>query len=333
MTLFYWNDEAYTAKPGETVLDALVRQGLPMKFSCKKGRCRSCLVRHLEGDISFGAQRGLSEALTQAGYIYACQCYPSDYLKLASPLVDELFVPAHLVDKQLMSDTIVKLIIKPTAAVVFRAGQCINLRRSDGLMRSYAIASLPDTGTFELHIRHKHPGLMSEWLYHKVRVGETLGVQGPWGECCYRPEYGADSLLLVAGGAGLGPALGIVREAIALGHRGPIYLYHSGRYCDDLYWHRELLKLMLAQPNFHYQGCVTAPAEQAKVDGHRIVLGDVLELVAARHRVTREHRIYLCGEPQQVAKGQEWAFLNGVAFDKIHLLAFDYQDLRKYPRS
>ena len=50
------------AEPGESVLDAALRQGLALPYGCRNGACRSCKGRILEGDVDYphGAPKSLS---------------------------------------------------------------------------------------------------------------------------------------------------------------------------------------------------------------------------------------------------------------------------------
>ena len=333
MTRFYLDGQPFDAAHDETLLEALVRQGQDVQYSCKKGRCRSCLVQQIDGSVAPVSQRGLTVKQQEAGIIYACQCFVSDQAAFKTLSTAEVCQTAVLVDKHRLSNAVMQFIIKPSEAMSFNAGQCISLRRHDGLSRSYGIASTCDSGAIALHVRLKSRGQFSHWLFDEAKVGETLWLQGPWGDCCYLPQYCDDSLILVASGTGLGPALGLVQEALAQGHTQPIYLYHGALNREDLYLHRALLRLMLEYRNVHYQGCIQAQSERDSIDGNRIVFADPFTLASSRHTFDRKHRVFMFGEPNVVAKAQETAFLNGVPIERVHALAFDYRDLRKHPRS
>ena len=68
---------AFTSRAGETVLDAALRQGLTLPFSCRGGTCQTCVMRCLEGEIPARAQRGLPVSLTTHGYFMPCVCEPT----------------------------------------------------------------------------------------------------------------------------------------------------------------------------------------------------------------------------------------------------------------
>ncbi|BDM64977.1 CDP-6-deoxy-L-threo-D-glycero-4-hexulose-3-dehydrase reductase [Shewanella sp. NFH-SH190041] len=333
MTVFYVNNKEFTALAGETVLDTLLRYGYPVNYSCKKGRCRSCLLQHLDGELALIAQRGLEPEQKSAGLLFACQCLPAPGLALATPDAGELYFQSSVQQVEYLTDSIAALTLSCDPAKRFQAGQCVNLRRKDGISRSYAIAAVPNEEQVVIHIRRKRNGLFSQWLFHDAIPGEPLDMQGPWGHCHYFSGLPEDTLVLIGSGTGLGAAAGIAMEALAREHKGNIYLYHSGRNLADLYQHKAMLKLMLMHRNFFYQACISSEAEKDDIDGKRVRWADPLELVAGRHHYDRYHRVFLCGEPKMVLRGQERAFLGGVPIERIHVLSFDYRELRKHARN
>lgn len=60
----------------ETVLNALLRAGIDVPFSCKAGSCQTCLLQCLEGEMPERSQRGLSDTLRAKAYFMPCRCKP-----------------------------------------------------------------------------------------------------------------------------------------------------------------------------------------------------------------------------------------------------------------
>ena len=337
MTQFYFDEQSVESIEGETVLDALIRHGHSVTYSCRKGACKTCLVQHIGGELPVGAQLGLTTELKSDAYICACLCQPTPELKLKSILAQNLFITAHIQEKKYLSESVVKILVEPIEEIRHSAGQYINLRRFDGLTRSYSITNDPDSKRIELHIRRKYNGQFSDWLFNHASVGESLLIQGPWGDCCYKAKYRNDTLILIGTGTGLGPVYGIVRDALSQGHKGEIYLYHGAKNVADLYHHNKLLKLMIEHQNVTYLACVV------HMNGHKcspaiIEAGDPFEVAMNTHNIGCQvlpdspQRIFLCGEPSFVTKGQQLIFLNGTPLDRIHALTYDYKDLRLSPR-
>ena len=83
----------------------------------------------------------------------------------------------------MLSPNVCKLLIEPTLTFVYHAGQFINLRRPDGLVRSYSLASLPTEDYFlEIHVQRKGDGAMSNWILDELKAGDELDIQNASGE-------------------------------------------------------------------------------------------------------------------------------------------------------
>jgi CDP-4-dehydro-6-deoxyglucose reductase, E3 len=72
-----------TPLPGETVLDTLLRNNIPIGFSCRKGECMSCIIRCIEGTPPPESQEGLTRRMARTGHFKAC-CCPADQIQSAT---------------------------------------------------------------------------------------------------------------------------------------------------------------------------------------------------------------------------------------------------------
>lgn len=332
MTLFYVDDQSFIAKPGETILDTLLRCGYPANYSCKKGRCRSCLLQYVAGDLAQSSQRGLNQEQKKSGLIFACQCIPASGLMLSSPEYQMLYTETVKISAiEQLADNIVAVSLSLNAAGDYYPGQCINLRREDGIGRTYAIVEASDHEIC-IHVQRKRNGIFSQWLYSEANIDDQLELQGPWGNCRYYPSLTQDKLILIGTGTGLGAVAGIAKAALTHDHVGEIYLYHAAQNIEQLYLHKKMLEQVIQYRNFFYQPCITNTTNAIKSDDNRIQQIHPLTLLKSQHELSRQHRIFLCGDSQMVLKGQEQVFLAGVPIERIHVLPFDYRELRKQPR-
>jgi len=64
------------ALPGETILDAGLRCGLPLASSCRQGVCGTCRLRKLSGEVEMHQDGGLFDDEVEAGEILACCSRP-----------------------------------------------------------------------------------------------------------------------------------------------------------------------------------------------------------------------------------------------------------------
>jgi ring-1,2-phenylacetyl-CoA epoxidase subunit PaaE len=61
---------------GSTLLDAAMRAGADLPFSCKGGVCSTCKARILEGEVAMTLNYGLEPDEVAAGYVLTCQAHP-----------------------------------------------------------------------------------------------------------------------------------------------------------------------------------------------------------------------------------------------------------------
>lgn len=310
--------QEFDCQSDESVLDALLRQGVDIPHSCKQGICQACLVRCTDGEPPAAAQQGLKEVQQQQGYFFACQCFPTQDMAISLKGSQALFSEATVGDKAMLNDDTLQLTLQCPEPMDFYAGQFVNLRREDGLTRSYSIAnSRSRNDVLILHIRRLAGGLFSEWAHRELQVGDRIQVSAAQGLCYYLPGNHDQNLLLIGTGSGLAPLAGIVSEALEQGHRGNIHLYHGSQTCAGLYWVEEMQQLAAKHPNFHYVPCVSrsaAPAGMAEGRATQVALNNLSDL--------RGWRVYLCGHPDMVNDAKRNAFLQGASFQDIHSDAF-----------
>ena len=61
---------------GSTLLDAAMRAGADLPFSCKGGVCSTCKARILDGQVDMDVSYGLEADEVAAGYVLTCQSHP-----------------------------------------------------------------------------------------------------------------------------------------------------------------------------------------------------------------------------------------------------------------
>ncbi|HMG66469.1 MAG TPA: 1,2-phenylacetyl-CoA epoxidase subunit PaaE [Chitinophagaceae bacterium] len=61
---------------GESILDAALKQGADLPFSCKGGVCCTCKARLIEGEVDMEVHWGLEHDEIEKGYILTCQSHP-----------------------------------------------------------------------------------------------------------------------------------------------------------------------------------------------------------------------------------------------------------------
>ncbi|MBL8800521.1 MAG: 2Fe-2S iron-sulfur cluster binding domain-containing protein [Planctomycetes bacterium] len=311
---------------GESVLDGLLRAGIDAPHSCRAGHCQTCLARVVRGDVPVGSQEGLKPTWRALGLFLTCRARPTGDLEMAAPDALGLEVGARIVDVARLSHDVVRLRLTTDAPFEHCGGQFATLVRSDGLARSYSVASLPGRDEFiEMHVRLVTNGAMSGWIARDACVGDRVALRGPAGECFHVPGRREQPLLLIGTGTGLAPLRAIVHDALRDGHTGRIQLVHGALDERGFYLVDELSALAREHANFEYARCMlrgehlsTTPASPRT----SVHVGALDARVRAAFPNLKGWRVFLCGHPELVVALRKWAFIAGAASKDIHADAF-----------
>ncbi|MDA1132508.1 MAG: FAD-binding oxidoreductase [Proteobacteria bacterium] len=324
-----FNGTGIPVASGQTVLDALLSAGNDVPYSCKNGICLSCMMRGVEGRLPAAAQNGIKETLRAQNYFLPCVAVTESDLAVALPLDADVYGRAVIRSRELLAPDICRVRLQPATPLYYHAGQFINLRRGDGLIRSYSLASVPHrSAELEMHVRRLRNGAMSNWIFDTALEGETIDLQGPNGGSFYVPGRPEQPMLLVGSGTGLAPLLGIAEDALHSGHSGDVRLYHGSRRAAGLYLGKRLHGLEAEFANFRYVPCVSGDKPPP---GVRAARADAAAL--ADQPQLRNWRVFLCGNPPMVHTARTACYLGGAALADIHADPFECKDLRATPRN
>jgi NAD(P)H-flavin reductase/ferredoxin len=303
-----------------SVLDSLLALGVEVPWSCRAGICQACLMRAVDGPVPARAQAGLNPGLLAQRHFLACSCYPEQDLEVALPGDGLKRIAARVTELRLLSSNILGVWLKPAFPVDYHAGQFIRLYMDAATSRPYSLASRPAfDDRLELHVRRVPGGLVSGWLFDRLRVGDEVSISEPMGNCMYVPGSPEQSILLIGTGSGLAPLSCIAQEAIMQGHQGQIHLYHGARDPSGIYLTQEMRSLAETYANFHYVPCLTAPDVPAGC-----TRGRALDHALQDHPDLSHWRVYLCGNPDMVRAAQRQAFLAGASTREIFADAFAF---------
>lgn len=316
MTVVYYDQTQVSVHEDESLLDALLRHDIPASYGCKNGVCQSCLIQATDGDIPHEAQNGLSDMQKQAGYLLACQCHPKNEIFISSEPVGQPFVSGKVLSKETLTSSVIRL--KIAADLDFQAGQFVNLRNPDGVIRSYSIASLPEEGVLEFHIKYLQNGAFSHWVQADLQVGDVIDIQGPQGECYLKTQAPDTPLLLAAMNTGLAPVLGILKQALRANHEGPISLFVGAKELSGHYLIDELKDLTHQYHNVSlHRVCM-----QGQSQSDNIKQADIYQAIKETCSDTKGYQVYLCGAESFVKKLKKQCFLAGANMGDIHADAF-----------
>jgi NAD(P)H-flavin reductase/ferredoxin len=315
-------------KEDESILDACLREGLPMAFDCRNGGCGDCKCTVLHGEVELGAyqESALSDAERAAGRVLACVAKPVsdveiEYVPTAQAARPVAVHEGRVVALDLLAPDVmrVRLEVEGEGRIDFYAGQYINILLDDGQKRAFSFATAPhEPGPIELQIRRIEGGRFTTHVFTAMKVGDRLRFEGPVGSFFLR-EDGEKPIIFVAGATGFAPVKSMVEHAFHAGVKRPMVLYWGTRRLADMYL-RELPERWAAEhPNFRFVPVLSEPAPGDRWEGRT---GLVHEAILADYPDLGGHRIYACGSVKMVEAAQPAFAKQGLSPDDCFSDAF-----------
>lgn len=317
------NGRHYMAKAGESLLDAALRQGVVLDYSCRTGRCSSCKGRIRSGEtIAIHDELGLSAEDRARGFVLTCvreACGPIELEidDLGDVVLPEArTLPCRIQAIEELAPDVVRVMLRvpPTSPLDFLPGQYIDVIGPAGLRRSYSIANAPrDDKLIELHIRDVANGAMARYWFHEAKVNDLLRLRGPLGTFFLRNHADKD-LVLLATGTGIAPVKAILEDLAAQeASEQPrsLTVYWGGRYPQDLYWQPP------ATAGLRFVPVLSRPPEDWT--GAR---GHVQDVMLRDHAYLAETLVYACGSDAMIHGAKAALQAAGLPSRQFHSDAF-----------
>ncbi len=311
---------------GKTILETALAAGVPYPYGCRTGECGSCKSTLVAGSVDMGPydEAVLSQEERAAGLILACAARPKTDTHVAWLGEDETVnlpvqrLRAQVTNIERVTSHITRIYAWPEYRLNFAAGQFVKLRFADLPARCYSMANRPDEEALEFHIRLLPEGRVSEHIRTRLKVGDTVRVEGPFGRAHLYPEQ-TEPIIALAGGSGLAPIKSIVRTALHAGMDCDIHLLFGVRDEEDFYDEAELAALAARHANLHLTFLVSAAA-----NGTMRRKGDLADVLHTDFHDCSNARLYVAGPPGMVDSAVAVARECGFAFDRIHADPFHH---------
>ena len=203
MPILTFKGQTYSCEPGETVLGCLLRHQQAIPHGCLAGVCQSCCLQshRVPTERLVEAQQGLSEAQCRNGEFLACQL-PADHSLEVSLPAQKPWHTATLARSEQLSDTVWRL--EFDSSLRWQPGQYFSLSLNGIDTRCYSAALPASQGPLVFHIQRHPEGRLSDALC-RLSAGDTLQLQGPFGDFRLREDSTPRRLLLIGSGTGLAP--------------------------------------------------------------------------------------------------------------------------------
>ncbi|HCI53886.1 MAG TPA: CDP-6-deoxy-delta-3,4-glucoseen reductase [Gallionella sp.] len=318
----------FSIADNETILEAALKNGYTLPYSCRDGVCGVCKGKVLQGEVDHGHGSALTEAEKNAGMALFCCAKPQSDLIIECQEVNAVrdiqvkTMPCrvHSMEKPAEDVMVLKLKLPANERLQFLAGQYIDILLKDQKPRSFSLANAPHTDEFlELHIRNIAGGAFTHHVFEEMKARDILRFKGPLGTFFLR-EDSDKPIIFVASGTGFAPIKAIIEHALYIGIKRPMHFYWGARKLSDLYmlemakqWEAQGIQftpvLSDALPEDHWQGRTGFV--------HRAVLEDYSDLSA--------HVVYACGAPVVVeAAHTDFTTTRGLPNDAFFSDAFTF---------
>ena len=303
--------------PGETILQAALRNGFVVPYGCKNGACGSCKASLVQGEVDYGSyqKRALSESEKIKNNLLLCTAIPLTDVTIKANLISmnntnpskKLPCRVEKIEKVAGDIALVKLKLPANDKFDYFPGQYIDILLKDGKRRSYSMANAPNSNNIiELHIKHTPGGAFTDSIFSDdlstdhVKEKDILRLEGPLGTFFLRNDH--DNLIFLASGTGIAPIKAIFEQLIESNLRKKIKLYWGVRKPKDLYI-KDLVNSWSSQLNdFNYIPVVSEAESKDNWNGrtgfvHKAVMEDIPNLA--------NYNIYACGSPIMINSAYE----------------------------
>ena len=298
-----------TVREGETLLEAGLRESLPMLFECRNGGCGKCQCTILYGKVDHGIYQrsALSDADKALGKTLMCCATPLSDIEIEYTPAD-LPVPGTatamrsyrgiVTEMKHLSDEVMllKVSLQDAERIDFVAGQYINILLPDGERRAFSFANPShESAQIDLHIRLIHGGKFTPHVFAKMKAGDELRFEGPLGS--FRLNDSEHPILFVAGATGFAPIKSIVEDAFHRGIRRPMLLYWGARKRKDLYMMGLAEQWQKTHDNFTFVPVLSEAGPEDQWHGRTglvpaAILEDFADLTG--------YEVYVCGSVNMV---------------------------------
>jgi toluene monooxygenase electron transfer component len=303
------SDIVFKTAKGDNLLRAALRAGIGFPYECNVGVCGSCKFEVLDGEVFdlWPEAPGLSAKDRAKGRRLACQCRPLTSCEIKArcskefePVIRPYLFSAELVGRQMVTHDIFEFSFRSHEDANFLPGQYLLLSVPNGdQVRAYSMSNLSNTdGLWNVMVRRVPNGIMSNWLFDSLKLGEFINVDGPYG-LAYLRSNSAHDVVCIAGGSGLAPMLSIANSAsMASTMFGrSISLFYGGRTVIDIPKFDELL-LRPASVACHVAVSTPESEDHSGWVGNR---GFVHELMAQTlNGDLSDREYYLAGPPPMI---------------------------------
>jgi toluene monooxygenase electron transfer component len=275
-------DATYSCAADDVLLRAGLRAGLGMPYECNVGGCGTCKIEVLEGDtdVIWTDAPSLTDRDRARNRQLGCQTRPKSdcvlRLRLGTnyvPPVKAVRTGAELLGWKDLTHDIREFQFRLDVPADFLPGQysLFSLPSVAGV-RAYSMSNVFDGSHWEFQIRRVPGGAGTSLLFDRLKRGDRLTLDGPYGGAYLRENSNRD-VVCIAGGSGLAPTIAVARGMAARGmlQDRNLWFFFGGRGPHDIVGENLLRELAGFGTRIKYSAAIS----MAELDIHRTWLGPV----------------------------------------------------------
>ncbi|WP_084862360.1 ferredoxin reductase family protein [Salibaculum halophilum] len=311
------------------VLGSALRERLPLRYEAWRGAHVILAITAVAGGLHHAATVGRFSVLGALhGYWWGVGAAVAGLLAVLYGLRWARLHrrPWWLASVTRRADRMWELDIQPapgTAALPYRAGQFVwiteGARRFPLFDHPFSIAGSPRRAGLSLIV--KEAGDFTDRI-GDLAPGTPVGVDGPYGHFTLE-GHGDDAVLLIAGGVGIAPIMGLLRDLRARGHDRPVRLAYAVGAPDNLACGDEIAEaagdLDLQTLLLSETAAPDWPGEVGRLDRDR--LGQMLHGLDPQRTMAM-----ICGPGPMVTAVAETLIDLGLPMDRVMYERFDYSE-------
>ncbi len=301
-----------TVEPGETILEAALREGFSLPYGCRNGSCGICKGKILQGKVDYGRynEETLPKEEIDAGNALFCCASPLSDLVIecheisATKDIEIKTLPCrvHKMERVAPDVMIIFLKLPSNQRLQFLAGQYIDILLKDGKRRSFSLANAPHDDEFlQLHARNYPGGVFTEHVFTHMKVKDMLRFTGPLGSFFLRDAPEDTPIIFLASGTGFAPIKSILEHVFfqegSRRNKRDMILYWGARAKADLYLAELAEKWQQEHDNFTFVPVLSEPLLSDNWNGR---IGFVHHAVMQDFDSLKMHQVYACGTPVMV---------------------------------
>lgn len=319
---------------GDTITRAALRAGVGMPYECNVGCCGTCKFELIEGaiDSAWPAAPALSERDRSKNRVLGCQAHPKSDCTIKVRVAAQ-YLPTHrpsrfvaaLAAMRDITHDIREFHLQTDESLPFLPGQYALLSLPDVAgQRAYSMSNaVPGEGAaiWQFQIKRMPGGQGTTVLFDRLRIGDRLGIDGPFGSG-YLRENSPRDVVCIAGGSGISPMLSIARAMMhspAMAAR-KLHFFYGGRAQRDVCGEAELHALPGFAERLFYYPSLSMPDAGDSWSGHvGFVHENVLPTIDG---MPADHEFYFAGPPVMTQATQRLLMQNKVPLSQMHFDQF-----------